>query len=75
VILMDVNLKNLGGGMPSGFDLLAAIRADQDLCQTGVIMLSGMDYRGESKAAGANGFLMKPYMPDDLMKLIKTAIS
>jgi len=75
VILLDVNLKNLGDEMGSGFELLAALRGNQDLCQTSVIISSGMNYHEESKAAGADGFIMKPYMPDDLLNLIKLNIS
>lgn len=75
VILLDVNLKNLGVHWASGFDLLAALRQDQDLCKIGVIVSSGMNYHEESKQAGANGFIMKPYMPDDLLNLIKITLS
>ncbi len=74
VILLDINLKNLGDEMGSGFDLLAAIRGNQELCQTRVIVSSGMNYQEESKSAGADGFIMKPYMPDDLLNLIKENI-
>ena len=75
VILLDVNLKGLGGRAISGFDLLTSIRGDQDLNQIAVIMSSGMNYQAESKAARADGFIMKPYMPDDLLAMIKTEIS
>jgi hypothetical protein len=34
-----------------------------------------MNYHQESKEAGADGFVMKPYMPDDLLDLIKTTIT
>ena len=71
IILLDVNLKNFGGPLTSGFELLAVLRKDQDLCQTKVIISSGMNYREESKTAGADGFILKPYMPDDLLNLIK----
>ena len=74
VILMDVNLKNLGIKI-SGFDMLASIRADAGLAHMSVIMSSGNDYRIESKEAGANGFMLKPYMPDDLVNLIKKTIN
>jgi len=75
VILLDVNLKNLGNEMDNGFDLLAAIRGNSELCHISVIVSSGMNYQEESKSAGADGFIMKPYMPDDLLTLIKTNIS
>jgi DNA-binding response OmpR family regulator len=75
VILLDVNLKNLGVRWESGFELLTALREDQDLCRIGVIISSGMNYQEESRTAGADGFIMKPYMPDDLLNLIKTTLS
>jgi DNA-binding response OmpR family regulator len=34
-----------------------------------------MNYQEESRTAGADGFIMKPYMPDDLLNLIKTTLS
>jgi DNA-binding response OmpR family regulator len=75
VIILDVNLSNFGGQMTNGFDLLAAIRKNDDLCQTSVIISSGMNYTVECKEAGADGFVMKPYMPDDLLALIRENIA
>jgi CheY-like chemotaxis protein len=71
VILLDVNLKYLENDVGNGFDLLNKIREHQDLKEIRVIMSSGMNYQIESKTAGADGFLMKPYMPDDLLQLIE----
>jgi len=65
-ILMDVNLKG-----KNGFELLAEIRAHPDFRQMQVIMTSGMDYRARCTAAGANGFLLKPFMPEELIKFVK----
>jgi CheY-like chemotaxis protein len=67
VILLDVNLKTA-----SGFDVITAVRADTGLAHTSVIMSSGMDYREKCLALGANDFLLKPYMPDDLINLIRS---
>ena len=75
LILLDVNLKNFGILDINGFDLLKEIRSDGELEHIGVVMSSGMNYRRESTEAGADGFMMKPYMPDELLKLIKTTIS
>ena len=68
-ILMDVNLKGA-----NGLELLGKIRADEDLKDTLVVLSSGMDYRQESLARGADDFLQKPYMPDDLMKILNQKI-
>lgn len=75
VILLDVNLKNFGITDINGFDLLRRIRSDDKMGKVGVIMSSGLNYRQESKEAGADGFVMKPYMPDDLLDLIKKTIT
>ena len=68
-LLMDVNLKDA-----NGLDLLGQIRADEDLKDMLVVLTSGMDYRQESLARGADDFLMKPYMPDDLIEILKQKI-
>lgn len=65
-LLIDVNLKGA-----NGLDILGQIRADKDLSKTPVIVSSGMDYRTESLQRGADAFLMKPYMPDELVNLLK----
>ena len=75
VILLDVNLKNIGINDITGLDLLKHIRSDDEIMDTGVIISSGMNYQQESKEAGADGFIMKPYMPDDLLELIKETIT
>ena len=74
VILLDVNLKNLGINHVTGLDLVGQIRSNDETKHTSVIMSSGINYRQESKKAGADGFILKPYMPDDLLKLIKETI-
>ncbi len=75
VILLDVNLKNFGINDMTGLDLLKHIRSDDEIKDIGVIISSGMNYQQESKKAGADGFIMKPYMPDDLLELIKETIT
>lgn len=67
VILMDVHL-----GKINGLDLLRQIRSNPLLASIKIIMTSGMDLRIESIEAGADFFLMKPYMPDELVQLIRT---
>lgn len=64
--LIDVNLQAI-----DGFDLLDDIRQDPALDSMRVIMSSGMDFQEKSLQVGADGFLLKPYMPDDLLETIK----
>jgi CheY-like chemotaxis protein len=75
IILLDVNLKNLGINHITGLDLVKQIRSSKDIKHTGLILSSGINYQHESEAAGADGFILKPYMPDDLLKLIKETIT
>ena len=66
VLFMDVQL-----GAQSGMEILRAIRKDKDLADLRVVMTSGLDRKEECIRGGANAFLMKPFMPDDLLKLLK----
>ncbi len=70
LILMDINLPGT-----NGLSLLGMIRATEDIKNTKIIMSSGSDRKQESLQAGANSFLMKPYMPDDLIRMVKTIIT
>jgi DNA-binding response OmpR family regulator len=74
VVLLDVHLKVGGGKEVNGFELLKTLRSSEDLKDTKVIMSSGIDFRMKSAAEGADGFLLKPYMPDELIKMIKELV-
>jgi DNA-binding response OmpR family regulator len=62
VVLLDVHLT-----YSSGVDLLTEIRSDEQLKDMHVLMTSGMDMKAICLQAGADGFLLKPYMPDELI--------
>jgi len=62
VILMDVHLNQL-----NGLDVLKMIKQDDQVKSVKVLMSSGMDFRYDCIRAGAADFIMKPYMPDDLI--------
>lgn len=70
VILLDVHLAQ-----GNGVDLLRQIRLDQQLDRVLVIMQSGMNLAEECRAAGADDFLVKPYMPDTLIQAIKSGLA
>lgn len=70
IVLMDVNLRST-----NGIDVLKQMRANRDLALVPVIMTSGMDCREECLEAGANDFMIKPYMPDLLIRSIRTYLA
>jgi len=57
-----------------GIELLGAIRAGETAARADlpVIMISGNDHESEATAAGA-GFLEKPFVIDDLLRLVEQA--
>lgn len=65
-LFMDVHL-----GQQSGMQILEAIRQNKDLSDVRVVMTSGLNVKDECLSRGANAFLMKPFMPDDLLNLLK----
>eukprot|EP01156_Anaeramoeba_ignava_P005068 Anaeramoba_ignava/a243232_6.p2 GENE.a243232_6~~a243232_6.p2 ORF type:complete len:119 (-),score=5.17 a243232_6:325-681(-) len=68
-ILMDVHLGDI-----DGLGILEQIRTDPELETTKVIMSSGMDVSVLSRDKGANDFLLKPYMPDELIEKMKRLV-
>jgi len=65
VLLMDVHLQKV-----NGLDVLDQVRASDDTRNIPVVMASGLNVGDECLRRGANDFLLKPYMPDDLLKLL-----
>jgi CheY-like chemotaxis protein len=66
VVLLDVHLSQ-----QSGLEILEAIRSSPDIDGVRVVMSSGANVKEECLQRGANGFILKPYMPDDLITLLK----
>ncbi len=69
IVLLDVHLRQL-----NGFDLLRLIRKETEMQQPRVLMSSGMDMGMESQIGGADGFLLKPYMPEELIEKIQETL-
>lgn len=72
LILLDVYLEMRDGKTVNGLELLDDIRRNSAKKDIRVLMTSGSDLQDQVKQAGADGFIMKPYMPDTLLKLIKS---
>lgn len=66
VLIMDVNLRGT-----SGIHVLQQLRSTTTT-PTKILMVSGQDLKQECLNAGADGFLLKPYMPSDLIQWIRT---
>jgi DNA-binding response OmpR family regulator len=69
-VLMDVHIAGA-----NGMELLRQIREHPQLTALPVIMSSGMDVEMESRSAGANAFILKPYPPEQLSSTLKKVIA
>ena len=65
-LFMDVHL-----GGQSGMEILDTIRKQKELSNVRIVMTSGLNVKEECINRGANAFLLKPFMPDDLIKVLK----
>jgi DNA-binding response OmpR family regulator len=65
LIMLDINLSQF-----NGFDLLRKIRQDETRYNTKVLVASGLDYRIECRQEGADNFIQKPFMPEELIAKI-----
>ena len=70
VVLLDVHLFQ-----QSGLEILANLRKANDTKNICIVMTSGMNVKDECLRRGANAFLLKPYMPDDLFEVLDRNIS
>jgi DNA-binding response OmpR family regulator len=70
VALVDVNLA-----YGNGIDLLREIRQEPEIKGTRILMCSGLNLREECIQAGADGFIQKPFMPDELINLIHANVN
>lgn len=66
VLFLDVHFGN-----QSGVDIVQEIRKSKDLASLRVVMTSGMNVQEDCLRGGANAFLLKPFSPDDLIRLLK----
>jgi two-component system phosphate regulon response regulator PhoB len=69
IAFVDVNLR-----VGSGLDLVREIRREPEIKDTRILMASGLNLKKECIQAGADSFILKPFMPDDLIKLIHRTI-
>jgi DNA-binding response OmpR family regulator len=65
-LFMDVHLAG-----KNGMQILESIRGNQKNSNVRIIMTSGMNMKDECISRGADAFLLKPFMPDDLLKALQ----
>lgn len=75
LVLLDVHLKSSQGREVSGYEILDIIRRSPVLKDIRVVMTSGMNFQYQALQAGADAFLAKPYMPDELAEVINQALA
>ena len=72
LVLADVNMPNM-----DGISLVKALRGLPDYKFTPLLMLtteSGPEKKAEGKNAGATGWLVKPFNPEQLVATVKRVI-
>ncbi|OGO11966.1 MAG: hypothetical protein A2Y53_01575 [Chloroflexi bacterium RBG_16_47_49] len=69
IALVDVNLR-----IGNGLELVREIRREPEIKETRILMASGLNLKKECLQAGADGFILKPFMPEELIKLIHKTI-
>jgi len=69
-LLLDVYLPSA-----NGLDVLDRLRSEYETNKLPVVMASGLNLRDECLDHGANDFLLKPYMPDDLLRILKDQVN
>jgi two-component system alkaline phosphatase synthesis response regulator PhoP len=67
--LVDVHLQHA-----NGIELVSRVRKDPGFSAVRILMTSGLDASVESKQAGADDFILKPYMPDELIQRIRRVL-
>lgn len=62
IVLLDVHFRQL-----NGIDLLTLLKHDPETKNIQVVMSSGINLSEECKQKGADSFILKPYMLDDVI--------
>ncbi len=70
-IMPDILLIDIFLGDKNGLDIVRQVRKAPDLNKVRIIMASGIDKTDECMAVGADEFLLKPYMPNELFDLLR----
>jgi CheY-like chemotaxis protein len=69
VVLLDMHL-----GGQDGLEVLDALRHSETTANVRIIMISGMNAREDCMRRGADEFLLKPFMPEDLLQALHKSL-
>jgi len=64
-LIMDLHLRGL-----SGLNILRTLRTQPDRTNLRILITSGENQREQCLQAGASDFLLKPFMPDELIRWV-----
>ena len=73
LVISDINMPNM-----DGIQLVKQLRTMTDFKFTPILMLtteSAADKKGEGKAAGATGWIVKPFNPEQLLATINKVLA
>lgn len=70
VVLLDVHLQG-----KETFGIMRHIRQDGQLNAIPVVMTSGMDIKDACLDAGATEFVVKPFLPSEMTRVVKELLS
>lgn len=73
LIISDVNMPNM-----DGLTMVEKIRALPQYIKTPILVLTterGDDMKTKGKQAGATGWIVKPFVPDQLLKAVNIVLS
>jgi two-component system, chemotaxis family, chemotaxis protein CheY len=68
IIITDINMPNMGG-----IELVKNLRAQKNSKYTPILVITtegGTDVKSAGKAAGASGWIIKPFNPDALVNAV-----
>ena len=71
VVALDALFMDVHLGGQSGMTILEKIRANQLNANVKIVMTSGLNMKEECISRGADVFLLKPFMPDDLISALR----
>lgn len=72
LVITDINMPNM-----NGIELVQALRQNDNYKFTPIIMLtteSQQSKRDEGKAAGATGWIVKPFNPEQLLQVVEKVL-